>query len=168
MKNFLLLVLFLPFIGLSQSNKIQAGISTKDSAKLSSLGVYQDDFPNISVVFRAEKKNGNPVFGLSKKDLTVLENEEECQVISIRELSKQKPINIGIVLDHSGSMDYDEVQLQRLGIDMFDCVMPTRNGRNGMLFTAFGSINIKNKKWADDFSEIDSRVDTWHEFNPYH
>ena len=72
------------------------------------------------MVFRAEKKNGNPVFGLSKKDLTVLENEEECQVISIRELSKQKPINIGIVLDHSGSMDYDEVQLQRLGIDMFD------------------------------------------------
>ena len=48
-----------------------------------------------------------------------------------------------------------------LGIDMFDCVMPTRNGRNGMLFTAFGSINIKNKKWADDFSEIDSLNITW-------
>ena len=120
MKKFLHLVLFLPLIGLSQSKKIQAGISTKDSAKLSILGVYQDDFPNISVVFRAEKKNGNPVFGLSKKELTVLENEEECQVISIRELSKQKPINIGIVLDHSGSMDYDEGQLQRLGYDMFD------------------------------------------------
>ena len=42
-----------------------------------------------------------------------------------------------------------------LGIDMFDCVMPTRNGRNGMLFTAYGTINIKNKKWADDFSPID-------------
>jgi Ca-activated chloride channel family protein len=120
MKKFLHIVLFLPLIGLGQSKKIQAGISTKDSSKLSILGVYQDDFPNISVVFRAEKKNGNPVFGLSKKDLTVLENEEECQVISIRELSKQKPINIGIVLDHSGSMDYDEVQLQRLGYDMFD------------------------------------------------
>ena len=42
-----------------------------------------------------------------------------------------------------------------LGIDMFDCVMPTRNARNGMLFTAHGTINIKNKKWADDFSPID-------------
>jgi queuine tRNA-ribosyltransferase len=42
-----------------------------------------------------------------------------------------------------------------LGIDMFDCVMPTRNGRNGMLFTANGIINIRNKKWADDFSPID-------------
>lgn len=42
-----------------------------------------------------------------------------------------------------------------LGVDMFDCVMPTRNGRNGMLFTTQGVINIKNKKWADDFSPID-------------
>ncbi|ALU75032.1 queuine tRNA-ribosyltransferase [Tenacibaculum dicentrarchi] len=42
-----------------------------------------------------------------------------------------------------------------LGIDMFDCVMPTRNARNGMLFTAHGSINIKNKKWENDFSPID-------------
>ena len=41
------------------------------------------------------------------------------------------------------------------GIDMFDCVMPTRNGRNGMLFTPEGIINIKNKKWAGDFSPID-------------
>jgi queuine tRNA-ribosyltransferase len=42
-----------------------------------------------------------------------------------------------------------------LGVDMFDCVMPTRNGRNGMLFTTKGVINIKNKKWATDFSPID-------------
>ena len=42
-----------------------------------------------------------------------------------------------------------------LGVDMFDCVLPTRNARNGMLFTAHGSINIKNKKWEDDFSPID-------------
>lgn len=41
------------------------------------------------------------------------------------------------------------------GIDMFDCVMPTRNGRNGMLFTSEGVINIRNRKWIDDFSPID-------------
>ncbi len=45
-----------------------------------------------------------------------------------------------------------------LGIDMFDCVMPTRNGRNGMLFTTHGIINIKNKKWEDDFSCIDDGI----------
>ena len=50
------------------------------------------------------------------------------------------------------------------GVDMFDCVMPTRNGRNGMLFTSEGIINIRNEKWKDDFSPIDpngkSFVDT--------
>ena len=48
-----------------------------------------------------------------------------------------------------------------LGIDMFDCVMPTRNARNGMLFTANGSINIRNKKWSEDFSPIDNMNITW-------
>ncbi|PKA81947.1 queuine tRNA-ribosyltransferase [Ulvibacter sp. MAR_2010_11] len=48
-----------------------------------------------------------------------------------------------------------------LGIDMFDCVMPTRNGRNGMLFTAHGTINIKNKKWEADFSALDEMNITW-------
>lgn len=48
-----------------------------------------------------------------------------------------------------------------LGIDMFDCVMPTRNARNGMLFTSEGFINIKNKKWEEDFSPIDSMAHTY-------
>ncbi len=48
-----------------------------------------------------------------------------------------------------------------LGVDMFDCVMPTRNARNGMLFTAHGTINIKNKKWENDFSAIDEMGHTF-------
>lgn len=44
------------------------------------------------------------------------------------------------------------------GIDMFDCVMPTRNGRNGMLFTSEGVVNIRNRRWMDDFSPIDSGI----------
>ena len=52
------------------------------------------------------------------------------------------------------------------GVDMFDCVMPTRNGRNGMLFTSEGIMNMRNRKWADDFSPVDengtARVD--HEY----
>ena len=53
-----------------------------------------------------------------------------------------------------------------LGVDMMDCVMPTRNARNGMLFTSQGTINIKNKKWENDFSPIDpdghTYVDTYY------
>ena len=47
-----------------------------------------------------------------------------------------------------------------LGVDMFDCVMPTRNGRNAMLFTTQGIINIDNKKWEKDFSVIDDGIDS--------
>jgi queuine tRNA-ribosyltransferase len=45
-----------------------------------------------------------------------------------------------------------------LGIDMFDCVMPTRNARNGMLFTTQGIINIRNEKWKDDLAPIDAEL----------
>ena len=48
-----------------------------------------------------------------------------------------------------------------LGVDMFDCVMPTRNGRNGMLFTSEGIINIRNQKWKDDFSPLDLEVNSF-------
>jgi len=46
-----------------------------------------------------------------------------------------------------------------LGIDMFDCVMPTRNARNGMLFTTEGIINIRNEKWKNEFSALDQGLD---------
>lgn len=53
------------------------------------------------------------------------------------------------------------------GIDMMDCVMPTRNGRNGMLFTRNGIMNMRNKKWADDFSPLDEDGTSWvdHEYS---
>ncbi|MEI7724953.1 MAG: tRNA guanosine(34) transglycosylase Tgt [Bacteroidota bacterium] len=54
-----------------------------------------------------------------------------------------------------------------LGIDMFDCVMPTRNGRNGMLFTRNGIINIKNEKWKNDFSPLEAEGEVFcdHQYN---
>jgi len=51
------------------------------------------------------------------------------------------------------------LQSIKLGVDMFDCVMPTRNARNGMLFTSEGIINIRNEKWKDDFSAIDANME---------
>jgi queuine tRNA-ribosyltransferase len=46
-----------------------------------------------------------------------------------------------------------------LGVDMFDCVMPTRNARNGQIFTSEGIVNLRNAKWADDFSPLDPHGD---------
>jgi queuine tRNA-ribosyltransferase len=48
-----------------------------------------------------------------------------------------------------------------MGVDMFDCVMPTRNGRNGMIFTWEGMMNMRNEKWKNDFTPIDSQSDLW-------
>jgi queuine tRNA-ribosyltransferase len=53
------------------------------------------------------------------------------------------------------------LECMALGVDMFDCVMPTRNGRNAMLFTSKGIINIDNKKWEKDFSPIDDGIDCY-------
>jgi queuine tRNA-ribosyltransferase len=53
----------------------------------------------------------------------------------------------------------DLLECIAIGVDMFDCVMPTRNGRNGMLFTTQGTLNIRNKKWERDFSPIDEHLE---------
>ena len=86
MKKLLFFLLCTP--SLYAQDKVQGDISTKDTAKLTILGIYQAQFPNISVVFRAEKTNGNPVFALGIDDMNVAENGKECEVISISELSQ--------------------------------------------------------------------------------
>ena len=91
---------------------------------------------------------GNAIGGLS-----VGEPEEmmyELTALCAAHLPKDKPRYLMGV-----GTPWNILECISLGIDMFDCVMPTRNGRNGMLFTTNGVINIKNKKWAADFSPID-------------
>ena len=91
---------------------------------------------------------GNAIGGLSvgePHDLMYKHTEEVCAILPLDKprylMGVGTPINL--------------LENVALGVDMFDCVMPTRNARNGMLFTAEGTINIKNKKWQDDFSMID-------------
>lgn len=97
---------------------------------------------------------GNAIGGLSVGE-PAEEMYEMCEVVT-NILPKEKPrylMGVGTPVNILENI--------ALGIDMFDCVMPTRNARNGMLFTAEGTINIKNKKWADDFSSIDPMGHTW-------
>ncbi len=105
------------------------------------------------------EREGNAIGGLSVGEPDD-EMYEMCEVVT-NILPKDKPrylMGVGTPLNLLENI--------ALGIDMFDCVMPTRNARNGMLFTQKGIINIKNKKWADDFSPIDpdgtSYVDTFY------
>jgi queuine tRNA-ribosyltransferase len=100
---------------------------------------------------------GNAIGGLSvgePHDLMYKHTEEVCNILPTSKprylMGVGTPANL--------------LECIALGVDMFDCVMPTRNARNGMLFTSEGFINIKNKKWENDFSPIDvngaSEIDT--------
>ena len=91
---------------------------------------------------------GNAIGGLSvgePHDLMYKHTEEVCNILPTFKprylMGVGTPANL--------------LECIALGVDMFDCVMPTRNARNGMLFTSEGFINIKNKKWENDFSPID-------------
>ncbi len=98
--------------------------------------------------------DGNAIGGLS-----VGEPEEmmyELCALSCEYLPKEKPRYLMGV-----GTPWNILENISLGVDMFDCVMPTRNGRNGMLFTSNGVINIRNKKWATDFSVVDDGIDCY-------
>jgi queuine tRNA-ribosyltransferase len=114
-------------------------------------GLYKD-LRKASCEYIASKNAvGNAIGGLS-----VGETEEEMYeftALCCENLPKEKPrylMGVGTPWNILEAID--------LGIDMFDCVMPTRNGRNGMVFTSDGVINIKNKKWYKDFSPIDPGI----------
>jgi queuine tRNA-ribosyltransferase len=114
-------------------------------------GLYKD-LRKASCGYIASKNAvGNAIGGLS-----VGETEEEMYeftALCCENLPKEKPrylMGVGTPWNILEAID--------LGVDMFDCVMPTRNGRNGMIFTSQGVINIKNKKWYKDFSPIDPGI----------
>lgn len=96
-------------------------------------------------------REGNAIGGLSVGEPAEMMYEMTEQVTEI--LPKDKPRYLMGV----GTPE-NILECIALGIDMFDCVMPTRNARNGMLFTSEGIINIRNERWKDDFSPIDPAV----------
>ena len=113
-------------------------------------GSVYKDLREVSAYFIAEQQaEGNAIGGLSvgepAEDMYAM-TDAVCNI-----LPEDKPrylMGVGTPINLLENI--------ALGVDMFDCVLPTRNARNGMLFTAEGTINIKNKKWESDFSPIDS------------
>ncbi|HEY9196692.1 MAG TPA: tRNA guanosine(34) transglycosylase Tgt, partial [Mucilaginibacter sp.] len=114
--------------------------------------VYKDLRVRSAEVIASYEREGNAIGGLS-----VGEPAEEMYAMTeivCNILPQQKPrylMGVGTPVNILENI--------ALGIDMFDCVMPTRNARNGMLFTKNGIINIKNEKWKNDFSAIEDDSD---------
>ena len=100
----------------------------------------------------AKNATGNAIGGLSVGEPTEMMYEFTSLCCDI--LPAQKPRYLMGV-----GTPWNILECIALGVDMFDCVMPTRNGRNAMLFTTKGVINIDNKKWEKDFSVIDDGID---------
>ena len=115
-------------------------------------GVHQD-LRKISCEYISSKNaTGNAIGGLSVGEPT--EKMYEICDLCCDNLPIDKPRYLMGV-----GTPWNIVENIALGVDMFDCVMPTRNGRNAMLFTSNGVINIDNKKWEKDFSPIDDGID---------
>ena len=100
----------------------------------------------------AKEATGNAIGGLSVGEPT--EKMYEVCALCCEHLPVKKPRYLMGV-----GTPWNLLECIALGIDMFDCVMPTRNGRNAMLFTTGGIINVDNKKWEKDFSPIDAGLD---------
>ena len=121
--------------------------------------VYKDLRTQSAEYIASKNADGNAIGGLSVGE--PVEQMYEMTELVCDILPKDKPrylMGVGTPINILENI--------ALGVDMMDCVMPTRNARNGMLFTAKGIINIKNKKWEDDFSPIDpdghTYVDTYY------
>lgn len=114
--------------------------------------VYKDLREKSAETIASFERDGNAIGGLS-----VGEPAEEMYAMT-EVVTNILPLNKPRYLMGVGT-PVNILENIALGIDMFDCVMPTRNARNGMLFTRNGIINIKNKKWEADFSPIDPDSD---------
>lgn len=120
--------------------------------------VYKDLRAKSAEYIAAQNREGNAIGGLSVGEPHEIMYEMTELVCGI--LPKDKPrylMGVGTPVNILESI--------ALGVDMFDCVMPTRNGRNGMLFTSEGIINIKNKKWEDDFTVLDPNGNSFVDIN---
>ena len=89
---------------------VTVSIQPRDSFRFELVSIYPDSFPLVSTIFKAENKYGEPLWLLDKNDFIVTENEHECEIISLRRITDQKSIKVGLVVDHSGSMMEDYYQ----------------------------------------------------------
>ncbi len=100
----ILLVYCLTSFNTFGQNQIRGHLKTRDSIEFSIINVLPDSFPTVSIIFKGHKANGDPLWNLKKEDFQVTENGKNSNVKSLTPISRNKPINIGIVLDHSQSM----------------------------------------------------------------
>jgi Ca-activated chloride channel family protein len=112
--------------------QVRGHLKTRDSIEFSIINVLPDSFPTISIILKGHKANGDPLWNLKKEDFMVTEDGEDSNVKSLIPISRNKPINIGIVLDHSQSMledysllyDKNGYELFSYDTNTFELILP--------------------------------------------
>ncbi|MFY0685540.1 MAG: tRNA guanosine(34) transglycosylase Tgt [Cyclobacteriaceae bacterium] len=113
--------------------------------------VYPDLRKQSAEFIASQNRDGNAIGGLSVGEPAEMMYEMAGQVCDILPADKPRYL-MGV------GTPANIIECIALGVDMFDCVMPTRNARNGMLFTSEGIVNIRNEKWKADFSAVDPNL----------
>ncbi len=98
---------FLACATLWAQSPVQGKLSAPDTATLKVIRIAADSFPNVSVFFKAETKEGKPLWNLRASDLSVTEDGKPCQVVRLEKVSKTRSVKVVLVVDHSGSMASD-------------------------------------------------------------
>ena len=104
-------IALLPVALLAQSETQIAEIELIDTGFIEVIEVLPDSFPKIELVLRVTDQRQNPIWNLSNDGFTMIENGRAAEILNVYQISKDKSINIGLVLDESGSMEIDESQL---------------------------------------------------------
>lgn len=105
MKNLFLLAMSLIAVHVfGQTEEVQTEIKAENTFELFIIEIFPENFPEVSVVFQANNEFGKPLWTLQKSELQVTENGVEAEVLKLKNISKDKPVNVGLVFDHSGSM----------------------------------------------------------------
>ncbi len=184
MKKLIPLLFLLPSIFcFGQTHEAQTTIKAENIYELSIIRLYPDSFPNVSVIFQAKNRFGKPLWTLDKSEMTVTENEKLCEVTGLKNISENKPLNIGLVFDHSGSMVDNPAQMPKgvetMQYDYFSGIPfpknytmaidyakegvsgfleETKDSRDSILFVGFSSTVDQVFPLTNDIKEIDAFV----------
>lgn len=186
MKNTITLILaFSALTCFGQTENIHTEIRADNIFDLSIIKVYPDSFPNVSVVFQAKNMVGKPLWTLNKSEIQVQENQQDCEVLRLINISENEPLNIGLVFDYSSSMsvfpDKTEAEFEaamqdyyRFGIPVPDDFITaidyakegvlgfldeTSAANDSILFVGFSSLPDKIYPLTNDVSGLKSFVE---------
>jgi len=151
------LLLFTTFFSFAQKSAVSGVINSKDSTQIKVIALRPDSFPMVSVAFEA-LKDSKPIFGLQKQNLRVYEDDVQCPIVSLAEISENYPINISLVIDHSGSMGIDFMK----AASTQDYTIPMDNAKDAVEEFISGFVSNKDSMQIIGFS---NQVDIISEFS---